>query len=127
MVRKTRVEIENVGLLSPLEERIMSFLWSKQEATVAEISKSLKVSLSSTAGTLDRLCKHGYVSREKRKVDGRVKYVYQPAISNEEFKEKVVESILDKLMDKFGNIVVNYFNRKLEEGKSEWQTEKSKK
>jgi predicted transcriptional regulator len=113
MVKRKRLEIDDeLNPLSPLEERIMSFLWKNPESTAAEISRNLNVPLSSIAATVDRLCKHGYLSRERRRVDKRTRYVYSPVLSREEAKKKMIEDILDTLMDRFEDIVVSYFNRR---------------
>jgi predicted transcriptional regulator len=113
MVKRKRLEIDEPSLLSPLEERIMSYLWENPGSTVSEISRKLNVSLSSVAVTIDRLCKHGYVSRERKKMGGRIRYVYSPLLSREEAKRKMVEDILDTLMERFGDVVVSYFHRRL--------------
>jgi predicted transcriptional regulator len=113
MVKRKRVEIKGeINLLSPLEEKIMEFLWKNPNSTVSEISQHLKVTLSSVAATIDRLVQHGYVIREKERVDGRMKYVYSPALTREEVNRRMVENILDTLMEKFGDIVVSYFQRR---------------
>jgi|Deesub1362B_J571_1020462.scaffolds.fasta_scaffold08096_3 predicted transcriptional regulator len=113
MVKRKRVEIKgDINLLSPLEEKIMEFLWKNSSSTVAEISQSVEASLSSVAATIDRLIQHGYVIRKKKKVDGRMKYVYSPALMREEANRKMVEDILDALVEKFGDVVVNYFQQR---------------
>jgi predicted transcriptional regulator len=75
------------------------------------------VPLSSVGATIDRLCKHGYVSRERKRVDRRIRYVYSPVLSKEEAKKKMVEDILDTLMERFEDIVVSYFHRRSGDGK----------
>ncbi len=115
MVKRKRVEIsEGINPFSPLEEKIMNFLWSNPNSTVAEISRSIDAPLSSVAATIDRLVQHGYVIRKKEKVGDRMKYVYSPTFSREEVKRRMVEDILDTLMEKFGDIVVSYFQRRVE-------------
>ncbi len=114
MVKRKRVEIKGeINLLSPLEEKIMDFLWKSSNSTVSEISQHVEAPLSSVAATIDRLVQHGYVVRKKERVDGRMKYIYSPALTREEVNRKMVENILDTLMDKFGDIVVNYFQRRV--------------
>jgi len=119
MVKRKRVEIKgDINLLSPLEEKIMEFLWKNSSSTVAEISQNVEASLSSVAATIDRLIQHGYVVRKKEKVGGRMKYVYSAALMRKEANKKMVEDILNVLVDKFGDIVVNYFQeRSRENGK----------
>lgn len=113
MVKRKRLEIEEgINFLSPLEEKIMECLWKNSESTVAEIAKDLQAPLSSIAVTIDRLIQHGYVIRKKEKVSGRMKYVYSPILMKEDAKKKMVEDILDSLMDKFEDVVVNYFEEK---------------
>lgn len=113
MVKRKRVEIEEeFSLLSPLEEKIMDFLWKNYDSTVSEIAEQVEAPLSSVAVTIDRLIQHGYVLRKKEKVDGRMKYIYSPALEKEEADRRMVEDILDSLMDKFGDAVVNYFQQR---------------
>ena len=114
MVKRKRMEIsEGINPFSPLEGKIMNFLWSNPNSTVAEISRSIDAPLSSVAATIDRLVQHGYVVRKKKKVGDRMKYVYSPTFSREEVRRKMVEDILDTLMEKFGDVVVSYFQRRV--------------
>jgi predicted transcriptional regulator len=114
MVKKKRVDIgEDITLFSPLEEKIMDYLWSNPNVGVAEISRAINAPLSSVAATIDRLIRHGYVVRSKEKVGDRLKFVYSPALSREETRRRAVENILDNLMEKFGDVVVSYFQRRI--------------
>ncbi|ADC65041.1 transcriptional repressor, CopY family [Ferroglobus placidus DSM 10642] len=115
MVKKERIELgEELRIFSPLEEKIMEFLWEKKEATLSEIAKGVNASMSSVAATLDRLEKNGFVKKEKKSVEGRRKFVFYPAVSKKDVEVNFVQSILDKLIDKFGDVVVDYFHRKVE-------------
>ena len=118
MVKKKRMDIgDNISPFSPLEERIMEYLWSNPDSGVAEISRSINAPMSSVAATIDRLARHGYVIRRKKKVGDRLKFVYSPAMSREETRRRAVESILDNLMERFGDVVVSYFQRRISGGK----------
>jgi len=113
MVKTERVEFDDkVSPLSPLEEKIMEFLWRNGPAHVALISEKINVSLSSVAATLDRLVKNGLVERKQEKVDGRRKFVFYPVLSRDELERKFVENVLDRLVANFGEAVVEYFHRK---------------
>ncbi len=114
MVKKERIELsEDMKIFSPLEEKIMRCLWNKKEATLSEISGCIEAPMSSVAATLDRLERNGFVRKEKKVVDGRKKFVFYPAVSEEEVERKFVENILDRLVEKFGEIVVDYFHKKV--------------
>jgi len=113
MVKRKRVELKgDINLLSPLEEKIMDFLWENSNSSVSKISQHVGAPLSSVAATIDRLVQHGYVIRKREKIDGRMKYIYSPALKREEANQKLVESILDTLVEKFGDVVVNYFQKR---------------
>ena len=113
MVKIERVEFdEKISPLSPLEEKIMEFLWKNGSAHVALISGKINASLSSVAATLDRLVKNGLVERKQEKIDGRRKFVFYPAVSRDELEKRFVENVLDRLVENFGEVVVEYFHRK---------------
>lgn len=113
MVKKERMELnDNLSPLSPLEEKIMEFIWQNGPSSIVAISEELGVPLSSIAATLDRLVKNGFVERRQEKVDGRRKFVYYPKISKDEMVSKFVENILDRLVENFGDAVVEYFHKR---------------
>ena len=114
MVKRERIELgDEIRIFSPLEEKIMEFLWKKSGATLSEISKEINASMSSVAATLDRLEKNGFVRKEKKSVDGRKKFVFYPAVSKKDVEENFVHSVLDRLIEKFGDVVVDYFHKKV--------------
>ncbi len=113
MVKVERVEFdEKMSPLSPLEEKIMEFLWKNGSAHVSLIAESIGAPLSSVAATLDRLVKNELVERKQEKVEGRRKFVYSPKLSRDELNVKFIEGVLDKLMENFGEVVVEYFHKK---------------
>lgn len=113
MVKVERVEFDDkISPLSPLEEKIMNFLWENGPSHVSLISQNINASLSSVAATLDRLVKNGLVERRQERIDGRRKFVYYPKLSREEITRKFVENVLDKLVENFGEVVVEYFHKK---------------
>jgi DNA-binding MarR family transcriptional regulator len=113
MVKKERIEIDDrISALSPLEERIMEYLWNHGPSHVSKISESIGISISSVAATLDRLVRHGFVERRQEKIDGRRKYVYYAKLGKTDIERKFVEGVLDKLMSNFGEIVAEYFHKR---------------
>ncbi|NOY11030.1 MAG: BlaI/MecI/CopY family transcriptional regulator [Archaeoglobi archaeon] len=113
MVKTERVEFDGrISPLSPLEEKIMSFLWEKGPSHVSLISENINASLSSVAATLDRLVKNGLVERKQERVDGRRKFVYYPKMTREEVTRRFVENVLDRLVENFGELVIEYFHKK---------------
>ena len=87
------------GQLSPLQLACMRVLWSRGEATVAEVTAELsrKRSLApnTVATVLSRLEKQGLCSHETR---GR-KFVYRPAIAEEEARSAMVGELTERVFD----------------------------
>jgi predicted transcriptional regulator len=118
VVKRRRVEIgEDISLFSPLEKRIMEYLWENPGSGVSEISNEIKAPLSSVAVTVDRLSESGYLEKKKERKGDRMRFVYYPTVSKTEAERKALEKILDALMEKFGDLVVDYFQRRSENGR----------
>lgn len=102
------------GLLSPLEADILKVIWPDRKLKVRQIHDVLKrkrkVALSSVAVLLDRLHEKNIVSRVAETARGGTRYTYFPAKTRNEFEQSVVKSAVDKLIDAFGPVAVNYFN-----------------
>jgi predicted transcriptional regulator len=114
MVKLDLINLSNRGLtkfFSPIEARIMETLWSEGELPTARITERTGISLSSVAGTLDRLVKAGYVERRVERIGGRAKYIYSPVYSPEEMAGEITRRVLDNLVETFGEIAVEHFSR----------------
>src|SRR3989344_4694122 len=106
----------NFDLLSPLEKDVLKVLWPDKSLKVRNIYTTLKnkrkVALSSVAVILDRLHEKGIVSRKVETGRGGIRYIYHPKQCKEEFEKSVVETTVNKLIQKFGSTAVSYFNER---------------
>ncbi len=112
----------NFDVLSPLEGDVLNVLWPDREFRVREIYKLLrkerKVALTSIAVILDRLFEKGVVDRKIESARGGLRYMYFPKKDKKQFEESVVEETVNKLIGKFGNVAVAYFNERFVKGKT---------
>lgn len=113
-IRGMNLKRRGTGMvLSPLESSILNVLWSVKSAKVRDIHKRVKgVALTSIAVSLDRLYKRGIVSRRIETGLGGAHYIYKPHSSKENFEKSVVGSIVDKLIENFGDSAITYFNER---------------
>ena len=102
--------------LSPLENDIIAILWQCEKMYVRDIYNKLKdkrkVALTSIAVNLDRLHKKGVVGRKVETSRGGFRYLYFPAKDQKEYEKDVIDSVVNKLIDKFGRTAVSYFNER---------------
>ena len=116
MVKVKSIKVEKKGLeaiLSPLETQVLNILWEKKSARVKDIYKELRrrrkrVALTSVAVILDRLYNKGVVTRRIERGRGGGHYIYT-SIPREKFEESVIESTVNKLIENFGKVAINYF------------------
>ena len=116
-VTRIRLQKKNLGVLSPLETDVLSLLWGKKDgARVRDIylvlRKKRKVALTSVAVILDRLYEKKIVKRRIETGRGGEHYIYSCRISKKDFEESVIDKTVDKLIENFGPIAVNYFNER---------------
>lgn len=114
MVKLDQINISNNGLtkfFSPLEASILRALWNEGEMTTSELTETTGIPLTSVAGTLDRLVKAGYTARRMESVNGRVRYIYTPAFTEEEAATEITTKVLDSLVDAFGTIARENFSK----------------
>lgn len=108
-------------LLSPLECDVLNVLWKRERMKVRDIyrivRKRRKVALTSIAVILDRLHKKQIVERTVETGKGGECYIYYPKITKIDFQKSVVEKTVDKLIDTFGPVAVNYFNERFSKEK----------
>ena len=104
---------KKIAHVSPLENNILNVLWKSGEGMrVRELHAKLKkVPLTSIAVTLDRLHKKNAVMRASETGRGGTHYIYS-AIPKESFQRSMVAGVMDRLVENFGQIAVNYFNEK---------------
>ncbi len=102
-----------IARLSPLENSILNVLWKASGGMrVREIFLKLRdVPLTSIAVTLDRLHAKGAVVRTSETGRGGTRYIYS-AVPKENFQRSLVAGAIDRLVENFGQIAVNYFNER---------------
>lgn len=107
-------------ILSPLESDVLKVIWPDKKKKVREIysvlKKKRKLALCSVAVILDRLYERGIVDRKVEKGKGGIHYIYNPKKDKKGFEESVVESAVNKLIDKFGQTAVTYFDERFSKG-----------
>ncbi len=114
MVKLDRITLSNEGLtkfFSPTETRIMEVLWENDEVTTPEITEKTDISLSSVAGTLDRLVKAGFATREVDKSGQKIRYLYSASDSMDDTANNITRKILDSLVDTFGKVAIDNFHK----------------
>lgn len=119
MVKIKSIKLDKKGIssiLSPLECDVLRVLWEKNDSKVREIHKALRKrknqpALTSVAVILDRLHQKNIVSRTIKSGRGGGHYIYT-SMPKTEFEKSVIENIVDKLIDSFGEVAVNYFNKR---------------
>ncbi len=113
--RKIDLGKNSIGVLSPLQAEILETLWKDDKKRVRQIHNKLKdkgMALTSIAVDLDRLHKKGIVSRTVELGRGGPHYIYSVNKTKEEFERSVLDNTVDKLIDKFGSVAVDYFNER---------------
>lgn len=112
-VRKIDLEKNSVGVLSPLQSEIIEVLWKDEKQKVRQIHNKLMKSnaaLTSVAVDLDRLHKKGIVSRTVEIGRGGPHYIYSAQKTKVEFEKSILDNTVNKLIEKFGPVAVDYFN-----------------
>ncbi|MBI4154195.1 BlaI/MecI/CopY family transcriptional regulator [Candidatus Woesearchaeota archaeon] len=121
-VTRIRFGKRNLGVLSPLESDVLKIMWKNPDSwRVRDIHSTLKkrrkVALTSVAVILDRLHAKKIVTRKINIGRGGEYYIYSCQVCKEDFQQTVVEKTVDKLIDNFGDVAVNYFNERFSKDK----------
>ncbi len=130
MVEIKRIDLRKntIGVLSPLQSDILKALWKRDQSTVRKLYTTIKakkdIALTSIAVDLDRLHKKGLVERRTETGLGGPHYIYSVSKTKEEFEESVVHSTVNKLIEKFGPVAVDYFNDRFSKSKYKGRLEK---
>ncbi len=113
MVKKADAVSE---MLSPLESKILETLWETGECKVRDIHTKIKknhpCAQTSVAVTLDRLFERKMVERTITTGRGGLAYIYRPRQTREQFQKSLVQQAVDRLVERFGDSAINYFNEK---------------
>lgn len=103
--------------LGDLEAIVLRQLWeTKTPISVREsqsmTSKTRPVAVTTVATILDRLYGKGLVSRQLVK-DGGPHYLYKAKVTEDEFKQAVVENVMGGLLQSFNDVTVAYLADKM--------------
>ncbi len=109
------------SVFSPLEGDILKVMWPDKKLKVRQVYEKLagkrKVALTSIAVILDRLYDRQIVERDVETGRGGLRYIYYPKQDKAQFEKSIVESTVNRLIDRFGNTAVSYFNERFSEKK----------
>lgn len=116
MKRSSIISNELKSTLSPLESDVLKVLLPDKQLKVKEIYKELKnhrkVAHSSIAVILDRLFEKGLVDRKIESCRGGFRYIYHPVTNKIRYEKSIVESAVNKLIEKYGGVALNYFDER---------------
>jgi predicted transcriptional regulator len=99
--------------LGPLEAVVMERLWKRGTATVREIVEDLgrtrALAYTTVMTIMTRLHEKGLLERAR---DGKT-YVYRPAVSRQEHRERLSRELVRGLVDEFGEVALAQFAEEL--------------
>jgi predicted transcriptional regulator len=100
--------------LGPLEAAVMERLWKRGRATVRDIvedlGRSRALAYTTVMTIMTRLHAKGLLERDR---DGKT-YVYRPAFSREEHRERLSRDLVRGLVDEFGELALAHFAAELD-------------
>lgn len=100
--------------LGPLEAAVMDRLWKRGKATVRDIvedlGRSRALAYTTVMTIMTRLHAKGLLERDR---DGKT-YVYRPARSREEHRERLSRDLVRGLVDEFGEVALAHFAAELD-------------
>ncbi len=95
------------------EAEIMEIVWRNDPVSVAQVHEQLvrreKVAYTTIMTIMSRMAHKGLLNRIR---SGNA-YVYSPAISREDFHRRVVEGVVDSLVESFAQPAISYFVERL--------------
>ncbi|PIN81882.1 hypothetical protein COV11_00820 [Candidatus Woesearchaeota archaeon CG10_big_fil_rev_8_21_14_0_10_30_7] len=115
LMKENNISKEIFNSLSPLEAQIIKALKMGKKYRVKDIYTLVKnkASKSSFSVLLDRLYKKGLVDRSVETAKGGVRFVYVLKQNKERFERNIVDSMIDKVIKKFGPKAIVYFDENL--------------
>lgn len=100
--------------LGPLEALVMERLWKRGSATVRDVVEDLgrtrSLAYTTVMTIMTRLHGKGLLHRAR---DGKT-YVYRPAFSREEHRERLSRDLVRGLVDEFGELALAQFAAELD-------------
>ncbi len=112
---------EDLVSLSPLESKVLAKLNELGGGGTRDIYFGLKdkkkFALTSVAVILNRLYEKGLVERKMKSCRGGIKYLYSIKTDKTQFERSIIDSVVNKLISRFGNSAISYFNERFSKGK----------
>ena len=104
-----------INSLSPLEADIIKSLSPDNKYRTKDIYTLVKnkASKSSVSVILDRLYQNGLLKRYVENAKGGIRFVYTLEQNKEKFEKRVVEKVVNSVIQRFGSNAVVYFNESL--------------
>lgn len=100
-------------VLGDLEAEVMEVAWSRGRVTVRDVHQHLlarrPLAYTTVMTTMTRLARKGLLQREPE----NNYYVYRPALSREEFVDRVARTVLDALLEEFARPVFSHLVERL--------------
>jgi predicted transcriptional regulator len=100
--------------LGPLEAAVMERLWKRGRATVREVvedlGRSRALAYTTVMTIMTRLHAKGLLARDR---DGKT-YVYRPAFTREQHRERLSRDLVRGLVDEFGEVALAHFAAELD-------------
>ena len=100
--------------LGPLESAVMDRLWKRGRATVRDVVDDLgrtrSLAYTTVMTIMTRLHAKGLLQRVR---DGKT-YVYRPAFTREEHRERISQELVRGLVNEFGDVALAQFAAELD-------------
>lgn len=114
MARKRRSR-NGLGSLGGLEIEIMPIVWRNGKVTVKDVFEEMyekhKLAYTTIMTVMNRLAKKGILEQDR----STIPYVYSAAISKQDMAAKMLDEVVDKVLDGSAGLLVSYC---LERGKA---------
>jgi predicted transcriptional regulator len=113
-IRRLRRIRSEEKFLGPLEAAVMERLWKRGTATVRDVVEDLgrtrALAYTTVMTIMTRLHAKGLLERDR---DGKT-YVYRPAFTREEHRERLSRDLVRGLVDEFGELALAQFAAELD-------------
>jgi len=100
-------------VLGELEARVMEIIWDLGEATVKDVHKIIneekKLAYTTVLTIMARLTEKGLLTKK----NVGLAHSYTPAVSREEFYDKVAQRVVEGLMEDFAEPAFTHFVKKV--------------
>ncbi len=117
VVTKINLRKRELGVLSPLEHDVLKILWKTPDGlrvrdVYNRLRKRRKIVLTSAAVILDRRHKKQFAASKVHDGPAGDYYVYYQALSQADFQKSLIDETVNRFIERFGPIAVNYFSER---------------